>query len=428
MFFRRQHLVKLGLAPQNNQEETIYLPQSMRYQLNYNEKYVVYGVEEINNLLDIERKKNLKNQNTVTVRFLVRPNGTLVFGEEGSPSGSVPAHFQLSIINQKTKSFDPRTDFETLGCLSSGNAYFNDQNEIYMISNKSGDYHCPPESIASGLDAFSKHSDIIKFTDTLEIEALSYYGPESCGTDVKTHTLKTNEHINFNDLKESKSKIVTSQVITDQNLTKTAEPLVQEEPQAVGSSTVPTEQPDLVDNKFYKPTRWQEFKNWWSTLAPWKKVLGIICFVAIVAVACTGVGFALEIVAGSAITGALVFTSAGAWISGGLLAGTSATAVGAAVPVGGAWIASILAVFGMNKITKPSADNRIKKNNLSTQKSKFDSSHALIYTQAPGIQPKAPEDSLSISITPSVLKDSTPSASAVTFTTVPVTDNLLRPV
>jgi hypothetical protein len=114
--------------------------------------------------------------------------------------------------------------------------------------------------------------------------------------------------------------------------------------------------------------RWSRIKTWWSILPWWKKALGVIGFAAIVAIACTGVGLGIEFAAGGTITGTLVFASAGATISGGILGGASATAAGASISVGGGILASILVCLGMNYATKDMKTTKpLASKNLSPQ-------------------------------------------------------------
>lgn len=70
----------------------------------------------------------------------------MVFAAEGCPSGHIPAHYQMSEMHGISPG----------GCISAGNAFFDESNKLCVIDHKSGDYRPPFDSLQFALKAFSK--------------------------------------------------------------------------------------------------------------------------------------------------------------------------------------------------------------------------------------------------------------------------------
>ncbi|MFA5959108.1 MAG: hypothetical protein WC785_01155 [Tatlockia sp.] len=100
------------------------------------------------------------------LRFLLRTDGTLVFGAEGTPSsiGKIPAHFQLTAEPKQWE----HLEVYGASCLTAGNAYFDEKNRLCGLSNKSGDFRPPFDSLQFALPAFQT----LPMRDTLIIQRL----------------------------------------------------------------------------------------------------------------------------------------------------------------------------------------------------------------------------------------------------------------
>jgi hypothetical protein len=175
--------------------------------------YVMYKPEGIDILLNNVEKdiknsssngKNVSRDGYIIVRFLVRQNGDLVLGEEGDPSGSIPAHAQLSIdpglFNfEKPENFSEFFNNGKFNCIAAGNAFFNKDHELCQINQKSGDYRLPFVSLQFGINAFFSNPHI-KFADELTV------------MDTRSHArfqLKTKEYLPIVTLDSKKEKSLT---------------------------------------------------------------------------------------------------------------------------------------------------------------------------------------------------------------------------
>lgn len=97
------------------------------------------------------------------LRFLLKIDETLVFAHEGTPSGIVPVHWQMTGV--------PCSIFAT--CLAAGNVFFKD-NTLHRINNQSGDFRPPFDSLKL---VFPKLIEAkIEFSDSLVIEKLGRSG------------------------------------------------------------------------------------------------------------------------------------------------------------------------------------------------------------------------------------------------------------
>ncbi len=74
------------------------------------------------------------NELLKVVRYVVNEDGKFVFGNEGYPANDTPAHSQMAER-----------------CFASGNLFFDDDNTLIAINNKSGDFRQQPETLQVAL-------------------------------------------------------------------------------------------------------------------------------------------------------------------------------------------------------------------------------------------------------------------------------------
>ncbi len=126
--------------------------------------YPIYRLDELTQLM---RKNNI-----FVARFLVDVNGVLWFAEEGTPSKSVPAHYQMTEEHRSVAC-----------CLTAGNIEFSpDYQQIIRVNHKSGDFRPSYKSLAIFfaivLRALEDHSVSLPvlLEEPLRVEQLSSSG------------------------------------------------------------------------------------------------------------------------------------------------------------------------------------------------------------------------------------------------------------
>ncbi|CDZ78940.1 hypothetical protein BN59_03255 [Legionella massiliensis] len=123
----------------------------------------VYSAKEIKLLLDDVKIGNdpYGSKDEKVIRFLLRKDMELVFGEEGYPSNNgAPAHAQM------TKD-DPNIPLFNRKCITAGNAFFNERNELVALNNKSGDFQPEFQSLCYMLIALLDNN--VPLGDTITI-------------------------------------------------------------------------------------------------------------------------------------------------------------------------------------------------------------------------------------------------------------------
>ncbi len=100
---------------------------------------LIFKVEDISQLLNSKDciKEMLGGSECKVLRFMVRTNGDIVFAPEGPADNVVPAHTHMIS--------DDNDDFRY--CLAAGNIYFDSQDRVCQINNKSGDYKPPFDTL-----------------------------------------------------------------------------------------------------------------------------------------------------------------------------------------------------------------------------------------------------------------------------------------
>jgi len=131
----------------------------------------IYPIAFLSSLIEKIKTNSGKDNNTHTIRFLVDIYGRLWFGEEGGPSRSVPAHYQMT--------GDPANNAR---CITAGNITFSDDHrEIIFINNKSGDFRPPFDTLKWVLAILIANEDrlaaaSVRLADTINIQKLSSSG------------------------------------------------------------------------------------------------------------------------------------------------------------------------------------------------------------------------------------------------------------
>lgn len=128
-----------------------------------NNKPSLYTVDELPELLKIAKPMPFGETNDKVIRFLVTKESELILGLEGKPQGIVPAHFQMADL-----------DIEKAMCITAGNIYFNDNDEITRIDHKSGDFRPPFDSLQHALTLLVKAG--VKFAPEVFIDKLNDRG------------------------------------------------------------------------------------------------------------------------------------------------------------------------------------------------------------------------------------------------------------
>lgn len=117
-----------------------------------NNQPVIYSIESLSMLLAEPNHivSEHEGKSYRVLRFLVKKDGTLVFGKEGGVYGDIPAHYQMA-------SLDPWR----ATCLTAGNAYFDENNKLAILDNKSGDFRPPFDTLQFAVQACLKHQHIL---------------------------------------------------------------------------------------------------------------------------------------------------------------------------------------------------------------------------------------------------------------------------
>lgn len=152
-----------------NMASSIYFPRSVV-------KPIIVQAHELNQLLgrnDCYRTHEGKK----VLRFLLKTDGTLVFGAEGHPVGHIPSHAQLA--NQK----DPLE----AECITAGNVFFDENNRLCAIDNKSGDFRPEFNTLQFAVEALIDAQ--VPMLDQLTIVKLNSSGAEEMAVEVNTADL-----------------------------------------------------------------------------------------------------------------------------------------------------------------------------------------------------------------------------------------------
>lgn len=132
------------------------------------ENALIFSSAELPKLLDFPKTVDdlPRYEGLHVIRHAVRVDGSFYVGREGIPNSTnkIPSHRDLS-GNGKS-------------CIASGNSYFNAQNELAIINNKSGDFSPPFETIKFALLAYKNLG--IKFAEIVQIEKLDSSGGVAC--------------------------------------------------------------------------------------------------------------------------------------------------------------------------------------------------------------------------------------------------------
>lgn len=132
-------------------------------------KRIARNREELNALLDASDcyRNNLKTLSKVkTVRFLLTEDDRMVWGPEGGPypENDVPGHAHLAETE----------DLWEAKCITAGNAFFSEDNQLVGFSNQSGDFRPSFDSLQFALPHFINLS--IPMADQILIKKVNCCG------------------------------------------------------------------------------------------------------------------------------------------------------------------------------------------------------------------------------------------------------------
>lgn len=147
--------------------------------------------DKINQLLQDNHCNTITKGNKVykVLRFLLRTNGELVFAHEGYPSGLIPAHWHMA---GTTMPLDAK-------CITAGNVFFDEENNLRCINHKSGDFRPPFDSLQFVFPELIKAK--IPLANKLAIQRLN-----SSGVQEQTYEVDSKDILSYYGSQEYKDK------------------------------------------------------------------------------------------------------------------------------------------------------------------------------------------------------------------------------
>jgi hypothetical protein len=160
--FRSNDAVKIYDLFQPIESKPLWLKNAVRQLDN---TPLTYGIDDLHALLS-DANHVICEQNgkpTTVLRFLLRTDGTLVFGKEGGARLNIPSHFQMADLDPWKAT-----------CITAGNAYFDENQKLVLLDNKSGDFRPPFDTLQFATEALLKHPNIL--SNSLMVDAINTHG------------------------------------------------------------------------------------------------------------------------------------------------------------------------------------------------------------------------------------------------------------